>query len=290
MKKTLSILFAIVFLFVIFSYSPSDQEVAYKETLDSSCETHGPTDVYFEPEEYYKEFEGILKYRSNWIKQSDLYESSIKHYLLRPLYTEIAIERNYLKQYTRRCAPYPKEYWDKVSLEVLLPNFEPKAEANRAKFTYKTFDALTIMAGRLSSDVDHSMFMRFVELGRWVVNKETENMIEYVPNGGSVDVLTSYYLYKDVRTLTNKPTLVKCSHGSAILKEQTQCSVRLFLPKELWKTNSYAYRQMHEGLEVSYTFSHKYIEDISEIQTYVLSLVDKVFIDISLTNETTLNE
>lgn len=285
MKKVLFILFAIVFSIAIFLYFSSDQEVAYKETLDSSCETHGPTDVYFEPEEYYKELEGFLKYRSNWIIQPDLYESSIKHYLLRPLYTEIAIERNYLKQYTRRCAPYPLDYWDKVSLEVLLPDFEAKTESNHVKFGYKAFDTLTILAGWLSSDTDYSIFMRFVETGRWVVNKETENVIEYVPSGGNVDNLTSYYLYKNVRTLTNKPTLVKCSQGSAKLKEQTQCRVTLFLPKELWKKDSYAYKQMFEGLEVSYSFSHKYIENFSETQAYVLNLVDKMFIDIDLTNE-----
>lgn len=286
MKKIIILFLALLVALFIYKNYGLKEELVFKETLDSSCTEHEPADLYYDPEEYYKNYAYLKAQDGAGIIQESFYSSDLKYYLLRPLYTEIAVETSYLKKFIRNCSR-PK-YGDLVFLEVLLPEFISKTESNYKDFSYRnSSDVLTIRAGGLSSDLDIIHFRANIQSGKWIKANENEDVTEYVLSDGIEGNLTSYYVYKNIKSITGKPILVKCFDGAAETKSQLRCMVRLFLPKELWEKDTYAYTQMSKGLNVSYWFKHKHLDNLKEVHEYVVKVIDQIFIDISIPDAST---
>lgn len=287
MKKAIITLFALAIIVLIYNANKAQKLIGNNDLLDSSCVASQPTDLYYDPQEYYKNHSHLIETDKNGNIQPNTFSTDTTHYSLRPLHTELVVPRNFLKKYVRRCAkPYALKYWDLIFLEVLLPRFEPKTEINHTVFSYQNaHDVLTIRAGSLTSDIELTDFMRNVERGKYKKINKKNNITEYILNNASDGNLTSYYVYDNIKTISEKPLLLKCSHGTATHKSQVSCRVNLFLPKELWGKNTHAYEQMEKGLEVSYWFKYKHIENLKEIHEYVIDLSDQIFIDIDILNK-----
>ena len=250
-------------------------------------------DYFFIPEQRYAKNPTALKLLAPGRVVEDRYSSEPLEVSLRPIGTRVKVPRHYLTEISRPFVrPYALKHWDYVSVEVLLPTYEPRTRENESLFfDGSSLDVLSIRIGGLTGELDYPRLRSYIEAGVqvFVRNRKDLALDEFRRTEHKGKISAPLFFVSDggaVKSFGGHPLVIDCLMGWwEGVDEAISCQVNLAIPRALWPASMQTHFGGVKGLGLTYRYTKKHLSAWREIHAKVLTLVDDFLTDITLATQ-----
>lgn len=237
-------------------------------------------DYFFNPQLRYPNYPLKEKWWDSANFQEDRFTPNPFITPIRPVGATLNVPRNQISVASHPFMPWAKEIWDIVTIELLLPNFEPRSPQNEKYFVENDpFRLLVVRIGWLSSELEHNEISRIEKDGYVPFTDRDTNLVSFHSATDSNRSLAgAFYVAprSELLTPSSNPVVFRCSsqHQAAAKR----CTVKFIVPCDLWPKEYYSKFGNVPGVEVSYSVPFPYLKDWKSIHSRVIDLVSDSFV------------
>ncbi|RBP53665.1 hypothetical protein [Arenicella xantha] len=194
---------------------------------------------------------------------------------LRPIKLDLEIPRHHLASIAHPYKPWAKTIWDRVNLQVLLPDFQFRNTQNLAEFNSQdSADVLRYRIGGLSSDQSFVLLsvnkeyqevddFADVHLRAYVNRRKYGNQSEesIQARQPTMFVVNESYL----RTPSEKPIVLSCN--------LRRCNASMVIPASNWPEADRVDFGGTQGVRIEFNYDQKYLRQWQQIHNFVLATI-----------------
>lgn len=237
-------------------------------------------DYFFDPQLRYPNYPLKEKWWDSANFQEDRFTPNLFITPIRPVGATLKVPRNQISVASHPYMPWAKGIWDIATIELLLPNFEPRSPQNEKYFVENDpFRLLVVRIGWLSRELEHNEIPRLEKQGYVPFTDRDTNLVGFHSTTNSKQSSAGVYYVaptSELLTPSSNPVVFICSsqHQTAVKR----CTVKFIIPCDLWPKDYYPQFGNVPGVEVSYSVPFLYLKDWKSIHSRVIDLVSDSFI------------
>lgn len=237
-------------------------------------------EYFFTPQLRYPNYPLKEKWWDSALFQEDRFAPNLFITPIRPVGATINVPRNQISVASHPYMPWAKEIWDIATIELLLPNFEPRSPQNEKLFVESDpFRLLVVRIGWLSSELEHNEISRIEKRGYVSFTDRETNLVSFHSATDSKRSLAGLFYVapkSELLTPSSNPVVFKCSSERQAAAKR--CTVQFIVPCDLWPKEYHSKFGNVPGVEVLYSVPFPYLKDWKSIHSRVIDIVSDSFI------------